>query len=64
MFHTNELPLTHLMTDQGMGTAGASNFTAKLCHLIRVRSISIRLMKFEVLELRNDLREIPEVKMA
>ena len=59
--NTNELPLRHVMKDQGMETSGANSFTGEIGDLIKgdVHMYEVN-DKLEVLELGNELRDIPE----
>ena len=61
LLHTNELPLRHLMRDQGMETSGSNTFSGELgkfvkdeVHLFEVNE------RFEVLDFAEDLKEIDE----
>ena len=65
LLHTNELPLRHLMKDQGMETSGSNPFSGELgffvkddVHLFEVNE------GFEVLDFAEDLKEIEDEIVA
>jgi hypothetical protein len=65
MLHTNELPLRHIMKDQGMETSGANTFTGELGQLVKddVHDFEVN-ESFEKLDFAADLRDIPEEIIA
>ena len=61
MLHVNELPLRHLMKDQGMETSGVNSFTGELGDLIKDNVNEYEVNdNFEVLDFAKDLRDLSE----
>ena len=61
LLHTNELPLRHLMKDQGMETSGKNSFTGDIGKMIKedVHLFEVN-ERFETISVGEDLPEIPE----
>lgn len=61
LLHTNELPLRHVMKNEGMETTGANSFRGEIGDLIKDEVNLYEVNEgFEVLNCGCELREIPE----